>query len=234
MPKKPARRKPATGKQAALSKPSRSRSRPKAVPPSRKSPRARSCRKTPKHTKTRKAGRPTLYTPALATLICARVMAGEPLRQILLLPGMPAHRDTVFGWLAEYPEFRESYTAAKQIQMDAFAEEIMDIADDSRNDWMERENARTGAVTTVLNEEAIARARLRIEARKWQMSKFAPKKFGDKVELKHSGHVDSAVTISEATRRDLMERRRVALEKTEQAEQEDDIPARPQEEPDAD
>ena len=70
--------------------------------------------------------------------------------------------------------------AQKSRQAEYFAEELIDIADDGRNDWEERENQKTGASYIALNEEAISRSKVRIETRKWLMGKMKPKKYGDK------------------------------------------------------
>ena len=58
----------------------------------------------------------------------------------------------------------------------------LDIADDGSNDWVERKNA-DGSTTEVVNGEHIQRSRVRIDARKWLLSKLAPKKYGDKLEF---------------------------------------------------
>lgn len=122
------------------------------------------------------------FSEELAKEICDRIATGESLRQIGLLEGMPAYQ-TISRWVREKPEFREQYACAKQAQADYFAEELLDIADDGRNDWEERENTRTGAAYIALNDEAIARAKLRIETRKWLMGKLKPKKYGDRTIL---------------------------------------------------
>jgi hypothetical protein len=59
------------------------------------------------------------------------------------------------------------------------ADEIIDIADDGSNDWMERE-LESGKTIEVLNAEHVARSRLRVDARKWVAAKLKPKKYGDK------------------------------------------------------
>jgi hypothetical protein len=125
-------------------------------------------------------GRPTDYAPELAEKICLLIAEGESLRQIGMLEDMP-DKATIMRWCIKYPEFCEQYARAKEQQAEAFAEEIIDIADDARNDWIERENQRTGQTFIALNEEAIARSRVRIDARKWLMGKSKPKKYGDKM-----------------------------------------------------
>jgi hypothetical protein len=59
---------------------------------------------------------------------------------------------------------------------------ITEIADDGSNDWIERET-KSGRMLTVPDQEHINRSRLRIDARKWLLSKLAPRKYGDKLEL---------------------------------------------------
>ncbi|HEY1863793.1 MAG TPA: hypothetical protein VGG77_08915 [Roseiarcus sp.] len=63
----------------------------------------------------------------------------------------------------------------------------MEIADDSRDDYMETKHG------PVVNSEAINRSRLRVDARKWAMSKMLPKKYGDKIETKVTGDPDAPV-----------------------------------------
>ena len=82
-------------------------------------------------------GRPTTYSPELADLICDRIVQGDSLRAISADEGFPCVA-TVFNWLRRHKEFLEQYARAKEEQADAFAEEILDIADDGSNDWMEK------------------------------------------------------------------------------------------------
>ena len=70
---------------------------------------------------------------------------------------------------------------------------MQEIADDGRNDWMEVETKKGSYVS--LNSEAVARSRLRIDQRKWYLSKLAPKKYGEKLDIEHSGNMDIKVTI---------------------------------------
>lgn len=94
---------------------------------------------------------------------------------------------TVFKWLRVHPEFVEQYARAKEEQADALAEELLDIADDGSNDWMERRNSDDGATGWQLNGEHIQRSRLRVDTRKWIASKLKPKKYGERIANEHSG-----------------------------------------------
>lgn len=128
-------------------------------------------------------GRPTDYTIELASLICSKIASGEKVSDICLDDNMPAP-STVYLWLSKHSEFSEQYARAQADRTHAMAEEIMDISDDGRNDWMERNHGEDKAWVT--NGEALQRSRLRVDTRKWLMSKMAPKKYGDKVTNVHS------------------------------------------------
>lgn len=121
--------------------------------------------------------RPSDYTQETADLICERISEGESLRKICADDEMP-NKATVFRWLAAHAEFRDQYAHAREAQADSLADEILDIADDSRLDTYIDENGNTRT-----DQEVIGRSRLRVDARKWLASKMAPKKYGDKVAI---------------------------------------------------
>lgn len=127
------------------------------------------------------------YTDDVALVICERIADGESLKAICEDDGMPA-RSTVFKWLAEQSTFSDMYARAREEQADAIFDEILDIADDARNDWMKR-HSDEGGTDYQLNGEHVQRTRLRIDARKWMAGKLRPRKYGDKLELEQSGSV---------------------------------------------
>lgn len=134
--------------------------------------------------KTRGPGRPTDYNQEIADKICAALSEGKSLRTVCLEDDMP-DKTTVFRWLRTHEEFCNQYTRAKQEATDALADEIQDIADDGRNDWMEV-HKKDGDII-LLDREHVERSKLRIETRKWLMAKMKPKKYGDKLDLTSGG-----------------------------------------------
>lgn len=110
------------------------------------------------------------------------------LREVCRADGMPAC-STVFKELAADASFAEQYARAKQAGIESMAEELLDIADDGSNDWMERKDADGENIGWQFNGEAARRSQIRIDTRKWLLSKLAPKKYGDKVEHEHKGGV---------------------------------------------
>ena len=85
------------------------------------------------------AGRPTQYTETIAAEICQRLSEGESLRRICRDEHIPAE-STVRGWAIDpnHP-ISAHYTRAREIAYHSMADELLEIADDGSNDWMERE-----------------------------------------------------------------------------------------------
>jgi len=129
-------------------------------------------------------GRASSYTLEIGNAICEQIANGVSLRKICMAETMPG-ASSVFRWLNENVSFREQYARAKEEQAETLAEEIIEIADDSANDTYIDDN---GNVRT--DNEVVARSRLKVEARKWVASKLKPHKYGDSINLNHSGKVD--------------------------------------------
>ena len=131
-----------------------------------------------------KIGRPTKYAPRVAVKICALLMEGYSLRKICESDDMPS-KATVCTWLAQRQDFLDQYTRAREVQAEIMADEMLDIADDSTNDYMERESAK--GVTILVDHDHINRSRLRVDTRKWIAEKLLPKKYGVRKALDLSG-----------------------------------------------
>lgn len=132
------------------------------------------------------AGRPSTYSEEVAAELCSRLAEGKSLRSVCKADDMPSV-PTVFKWIRDFPAFLKQYEVAKAESADAMVDEMLDIADDGTNDWMERLGEDGQPIGYVLNGEHVQRSRLRLDARKWIASKLKPKKYGEKVGLEMSG-----------------------------------------------
>ena len=146
------------------------------------------------------AGRPTLYSLEMSGEICARLASGQSLRQICRDESMPCTA-TVLKWAREIPEFSEQYAKGRDALLEHWAEEITEIADDGSNDWMN--NADPENPGYKLNGEHINRSRLRVDTRKWLLSKLAAKKYGDRVSAELSGPDGKPIETKDVTDSDL-------------------------------
>lgn len=70
---------------------------------------------------------------------------------------------------------------------------------------MERENERTGATHILCDHDHVSRSRLRVDTRKWMLSKMLPKIYGDKTTTEltspNGGPIKTETTLDEAARR---------------------------------
>lgn len=144
-------------------------------------------------------GRPTLYTLELGDIICSQIAEGVSLSKICKTnEGMPETR-SIYRWLRTEPEFSQNYKNAKEDQADKMVEDMLDIADDGRNDYMDKLGQDGEIAGVQLNTENIQRSRLRVDTRKWAASKFKAKKYGDKIITEHTG----SINLTEMTQEEL-------------------------------
>ena len=84
--------------------------------------------------------------------------------------GVP--QSTFSGWIDDDANLAEHYARAREDLIEMIATEIIEISDqdvgvsDGKKDWA-----------------AVQKHKLQVDSRKWLLSKLAPKKYGDKLEL---------------------------------------------------
>jgi len=77
--------------------------------------------------------------------------------------------------------------------LEHWSDEVVDISDNGANDWMEIEHE-NGRTELRYNGDHVARSRLRVDTRKWLLSKLKPGTYGDKVQ--HSGPDGGAIAMA--------------------------------------
>ncbi len=120
------------------------------------------------------------FDQALADDICKRIAAGETARTIC--KELTLSSQTLYLWISQREDFAKQYACAKEHQAEVIADEIMEIADDV-DFASESGNA------------AVQAARLRVDTRKWLLSKLLPKKYGDRIENRLAGPEGEALKI---------------------------------------
>lgn len=100
--------------------------------------------------------------------------------------GVP--HSTFIGWVNVDPELADRYTRAREDLIERMAQEVLELSDvdvglqpDGKRDWA-----------------AVQKHKLQVDTRKWLLSKLAPKKFGDKLEL--TGDPDRPLAIQKIER----------------------------------
>lgn len=123
------------------------------------------------------------FTQEKADIICDRIAKGESLRSICLDDDMPSHT-TILKWLRNIDVFASQYARAREDQAEFYLDEIIAISDESAQDKIANEDG-----TERTDNEAIQRSKLKVDTRKWVMSKLAPKKYGDKITQELTGEI---------------------------------------------
>ena len=143
-------------------------------------------------------GRPQIYNEELGDTICAWLASGKSLTSFCSIDGNPTY-PTIMKWLWKgglwYKEtFSKNYAIARQQQAQCMADQLIDIADDGKNDYMELMD-KQGEKYVKMNGEYIARSRLRVDVRQWIAKNLLPKVYGDKTNLKVTDADDGPVTF---------------------------------------
>ncbi len=131
--------------------------------------------------------KPIPYDEEIASEVCERLAQGEGLEAICDDPRLPCEM-TIRKWMAEQPTFMEAYARAREQQMEKWSDDVVKIADDASGDYVDRE-AKNGAIERVVDPETVQRSKLRIDTRLRLMSKLAPRRYGDKLNVDLSGTV---------------------------------------------
>lgn len=110
-----------------------------------------------------------VWSDELVTDICDHLSTGKAITDVARLQGYPS-ADSIYRQMYRDPDFAARIARAREAGQDHEADAIVSMAD--------------GA--TVENWQVV---KLRMEARKWRAAKLAPKKFGDRLDVSHSGEV---------------------------------------------
>lgn len=130
------------------------------------------------------------FTPEQKAEILEKVATGlsegVPLRELCRGEGMPSFV-AVYDWINADPDWGLRIARAREFGADALAEECLSIADNASNDWMDNHNPDDPGYR--LNGEHVQRSKLRIETRLKLLAKWSSKKYGEHVQLEHSGEI---------------------------------------------
>lgn len=122
------------------------------------------------------------YNRAIADKICMMLARGMTLSAISRTEGFPT-RLTMRRWvLRDHDGFKERYETAYRLGLDEMADQILDISDDGTRDYKAGPDGRQ-----VPDQDHIQRAKLRVDSRKWLLSRRLPKEFGERVQQEVSG-----------------------------------------------
>ena len=110
------------------------------------------------------------------------IESGKSLR--FALSQIPLSSSTFFIWIEEDPEKSKHYAYVTNIRTELKFESIeQDYSEEPQRD------AETGRIDSAW----VQLQRLKIDAKKWELSKLNPKKYGDKIQQEHSGELKTTI-----------------------------------------
>ena len=136
--------------------------------------------------------RKSTYTDWAGEMICAGLSEGQSLLKICEAMGIPYQ--TARGWEQDNPLHAVNAARAREIGCHALAEQALAIADTPQIGVIRVTKADGGIEER--EEDMTQHRRLQIDTRKWLLSRWLPKVYGDKLELagelKHTHDAASA------------------------------------------
>jgi len=133
--------------------------------------------------------RPAIDRAAIVAKVCARMEEGESLRKSCDAEGVK--EQTFRKWCTDDAALDAQYARAREAGLHIMAQQIIEISDEQ--EVKARYNGEE--VTLDLSPTAVQRNRLRVDARKWLLSKMMPKVYGDKLAI---GGADDLPPVSVA------------------------------------
>jgi hypothetical protein len=134
--------------------------------------------------------------------ICALVLSGMRggLSAFKACEAAGVPQSTFNLWLNLDPELAAEYARAREDLIERLANETMAIADQAFTEIEEQALNAKGEPVVVKKKVPVdvQRAKLQVDTRKWLLSKLAPKKYGDKLEL--TGDPDRPLAIQKIER----------------------------------
>ena len=110
------------------------------------------------------------------------IESGKSLR--FALSQIPLSSSTFFIWIEEDPEKSKHYAYVTDLRTELKFESIeQDYSEEPQRD------AETGRIDSAW----VQLQRLKIDAKKWELSKLNPKKYGDKIQQEHSGELKTTI-----------------------------------------
>ena len=122
----------------------------------------------------------------IADMVLAGMRSGMSAFKACQVAGV--NQSTFNLWLNDDAELAADYARAREDLIERMAQEVLELSDsdvglqpDGKKDWA-----------------AVQKHKLQVDTRKWLLSKLAPKKFGDKLEL--TGDPDRPLAIQKIER----------------------------------
>ena len=128
------------------------------------------------------------YTPRFANQLCEYIAEGLTLKQAIAKIGYLAPTIvTTFRWLDQYPEFREKYERARQLQADVHADDMLELG-------------QVAVLASENNPKAAPGLKVAADILKWQAEVRNKVRYGKAIEENNKKPMDPAKIREEIKR----------------------------------
>ena len=154
-----------------------------------------------------KQGRPPLYTGEQITKISESVFAsmrmGISLGKACVIAEVP--KQTFLDWVSKNETLSGYYEKARMAMMDHWSEEIIDIAEEDAT-YVDQNGVQK------IDGANVQQKRLRIDSRKWLLSKLKPNQYGERVVQEHVGAGGGPINIQNLNLKNLSDKELTQME----------------------
>ena len=144
-----------------------------------------------------KGGAPIYWTPEkkkeafdkIINLMCTGISLNKILKDKLLSDEIERHPDyaTFLDWTSKDTELDKKYVRAQEIRAEIYFDEIIEIADNQEQGTIE-ETSEKGFKT--IKKDATEHRKIKIDSRKFAISRMNPKKFSDKLQIEQTEFIE--------------------------------------------
>ena len=131
-------------------------------------------------------GRPSEFTSEIEDLLLTHISNGGTLTAFCKAHKIGA--PTIRRWKRNNEEFRFRYAQAQLDQWEVWGDQIISVSDDGSEDVVFNDEGKA-----ITNWENVQRSRLRVDSRKWLLSKLLPRQYGDKVEVEQNTTINYVI-----------------------------------------
>ncbi len=120
-------------------------------------------------------GRPSAYNETIAAQLVSHVAEGKSLKVACQIEGIG--RTAVSEWLLKYETFAKAYAQARQVLLDTYSDDVIEIGD---------------ALGQDASAAQVQLAKLKTDNRRWLLSKLRADVYGDKLDVTSKGEALAA------------------------------------------
>jgi hypothetical protein len=133
----------------------------------------------------------TLYNEELAVRFCEEIVKGRSVNELCATDEFPSH-NTIYRWFRENEDFRYKYSAARELQADLLADEVIPIVNGERPILNKIDGVEIPNLDSAVR---VSRDMGRAKYFAWKAGRMSPRKWGEQVDGTDMGGITPPILI---------------------------------------